>query len=49
VVLDGGSITESGSHDELMARGGKYAQMFLTQADRFNRRDNDQRSEAELV
>ena len=48
VVLDGGRITESGSHDELMARGGGYAQMFLTQAERFNRREDDQVSEAEV-
>lgn len=28
ILLDGGRITESGSHDELMALGGKYAAMF---------------------
>ena len=35
VVLDRGAITESGSHDELMAAGGRYARMFELQASRF--------------
>lgn len=34
-VLDGGVITEQGSHDELIAREGKYAQMFAAQASQF--------------
>jgi ATP-binding cassette, subfamily B, bacterial len=34
-VLDGGSITESGSHDELVAAGGTYAEMYALQAARF--------------
>ena len=28
VVLDGGQITEQGSHEELVARGGAYAEMW---------------------
>ncbi|MYH62059.1 MAG: ATP-binding cassette domain-containing protein [Caldilineaceae bacterium SB0675_bin_29] len=32
VVLDSGRIIESGAHDELMARGGRYAQMVETQS-----------------
>lgn len=35
VVLDGGRIAESGSHEELMGEGGRYAAMFATQAKRF--------------
>ncbi|MCO6559306.1 MAG: ATP-binding cassette domain-containing protein [Bifidobacterium sp.] len=32
VVLDGGRVVESGTHDELMAIQGRYATMFETQA-----------------
>jgi ATP-binding cassette subfamily B protein len=35
VVLDEGHITESGTHDDLMATGGHYARMFSVQAERF--------------
>jgi len=35
VVLDRGAITESGTHDELMAAGGRYAHLFKLQASRF--------------
>jgi ATP-binding cassette, subfamily B, bacterial len=31
-ILDGGRIIESGAHDELMARGGRYAHMYEVQA-----------------
>jgi ATP-binding cassette subfamily B protein len=34
-VLDGGVITESGSHDELVNAGGTYAEMYQLQAARF--------------
>ena len=34
-VLDGGRITERGSHDELVAAGGTYARMYRLQAARF--------------
>ncbi len=34
-VLEGGRITELGRHDELLAAGGAYAQMFTLQASRF--------------
>lgn len=32
LVLEGGRVVESGTHDELMARGGTYAQLFEVQA-----------------
>jgi ABC-type multidrug transport system fused ATPase/permease subunit len=32
VVLDGGKVVESGSHDELVAQGGRYATLFKLQA-----------------
>jgi ABC-type multidrug transport system fused ATPase/permease subunit len=35
VLLDGGRIAEAGTHDELMALGGRYAAMFTIQAERF--------------
>jgi ATP-binding cassette subfamily B protein len=31
-VLDGGRVAESGSHDELMGLGGRYAELFTLQA-----------------
>ncbi len=34
-VLEQGSVIELGSHDELMARGGRYRTMFELQASRF--------------
>ena len=35
VVLEGGRVVESGSHEELMAERGRYASMFRVQAERF--------------
>lgn len=35
VVLDGGRVAEAGTHDELIAAGGRYAAMFRVQAERF--------------
>ncbi|MGO9886795.1 MAG: ABC transporter ATP-binding protein [Solirubrobacteraceae bacterium] len=34
-VLDGGRIAELGTHEELLAAGGAYAEMFRVQAERF--------------
>ena len=34
-VLEGGRVVEDGSHDELLAANGRYAQLFLLQAARF--------------
>ena len=35
VVIGGGRVAEDGTHDELMRAGGRYAEMFLLQAERF--------------
>ena len=37
VVIDGGQVIEQGSHDELMAADGRYAELFRLQADWFAR------------
>ena len=34
-VLEGGRVVEDGSHDQLLAAGGLYAELFLLQAERF--------------
>jgi ATP-binding cassette, subfamily B, bacterial len=35
VVLHGGAVVEDGTHDQLLAAGGRYAEMFTLQAARF--------------
>ncbi|MCU1677600.1 MAG: transporter ATP-binding protein, partial [Frankiales bacterium] len=35
VVLDAGHVIEDGTHDSLLASGGRYADLFLLQAERF--------------
>ena len=37
-MFDSGRIIESGSHDELIARGGKYAEMFNLQAEQYRKK-----------
>lgn len=39
VVLDRGRVAESGTHDELVAAGGRYAASFRLQADRYDQGD----------
>ena len=34
-VVDNGRLVEQGSHDELMTPGGRYAELFRLQAERF--------------
>jgi ATP-binding cassette subfamily C protein len=33
--MDGGKIVETGTHDQLMVAGGKYAAMWAAQADSY--------------
>jgi ATP-binding cassette, subfamily B, bacterial len=35
IVLEHGRILEEGHHDALMARGGRYAEMFEAQASQY--------------
>ncbi|MFD7617906.1 ABC transporter ATP-binding protein [Streptomyces sp. NPDC059802] len=49
VLLDGGRITESGTHDELIAAGGSYARMFAIQAERFQQGYRHAIEEGELL
>ena len=39
-LFAGGELTEQGSHDELMALRGKYAEMFDMQAEKYRRGEN---------
>jgi len=41
-VLEHGRVIELGSHDELMARGGRYKTMFDLQAQRFNASEDEE-------
>ena len=35
LVMDGARVVESGSHEELMALGGRYAELYTTQAEAY--------------
>jgi ABC-type multidrug transport system fused ATPase/permease subunit len=41
-VLELGRVVELGTHDELMARGGRYRTMFDLQAQRFNAAEDEE-------
>ena len=41
-VLEHGRVIELGSHDELMALGGRYRTMFELQASRFGEEEEDE-------
>ena len=43
VVIDHGRVVEDGTHDELVAAGGRYAHMYALQAARFQ---DEERSDA---
>ncbi|MFJ2172764.1 ABC transporter ATP-binding protein [Streptomyces sp. NPDC087851] len=40
VVLDSGRVTEQGTHVELMAAGGRYAELYITQAAAYQEKDS---------
>ena len=48
-VLERGRVVELGTHDELMAKGGRYRAMFDLQAQRFGAEDEEGRSYDVLV
>jgi ATP-binding cassette subfamily B protein len=41
VVLEGGHVIEQGGHRQLLAAGGRYAELFRLQAERFAEEDED--------
>ncbi|MET7641164.1 ABC transporter ATP-binding protein [Streptomyces sp. NPDC005438] len=49
VLLDGGRIVESGTHDELMSFDSTYAKLFITQAERFNQGFDDRFDEENVL
>ena len=48
-MLERGKVIELGTHDELMARGGRYRTMFDLQAQRFGAEDEEGKSYDVLV
>jgi ATP-binding cassette subfamily B protein len=51
VVMAGGKVIEQGSHEDLLARNGRYAELFRLQADRFaeDEEEAEQVDAADLV
>jgi ATP-binding cassette subfamily B protein len=37
IVLDGAAVAEIGTHDELMARGGPYSELYTIQAEAYRK------------
>ncbi|WP_051817230.1 ABC transporter ATP-binding protein [Kitasatospora sp. NRRL B-11411] len=42
VVIDGGRVAEEGSHRELLARNGRYAELFTAQAEGYQHRPQEE-------
>ena len=42
MFLENGSIVECGSHEELMAKGGKYKEMFDIQAQYYREEEKNE-------
>jgi ATP-binding cassette subfamily B protein len=48
-VLEQGRVVELGTHDELMARGGRYQTMFDLQAQRFNAAEDEEGQQYDVL
>ena len=48
-VLEQGRVVELGTHDELMARGGRYETMFDLQAQRFNAAEDEEGKQYDVL
>jgi ABC-type multidrug transport system fused ATPase/permease subunit len=48
-VLEQGRVVELGTHDELMARGGRYQTMFDLQAQRFNAAEDEEGKQYDVL
>jgi ABC-type multidrug transport system fused ATPase/permease subunit len=48
-VLEGGRVVELGTHDELMALGGRYQTMFDLQAQRFNAAEDEEGKQYDVL
>jgi ABC-type multidrug transport system fused ATPase/permease subunit len=48
-VLEHGRVVELGTHDELMAFGGRYRTMFDLQAQRFGATEDEQGMASDLL
>ena len=46
VLLEGGKIAEEGSHEELLASGGRYAELFDVQSKYYRNEGNSDETEA---